>query len=610
MPEYLISLAIGPVQGFIAAARRTRDLWSGSFLLSEISKAVAKSFHDQGSELIFPAPNNLSRDLNPIDEYEEDAFNVGNKILITIVTKEPAKVLEIAKKAARDRWEIISKNAKTKAEKKGVKIDINLWNKQVDDVVEIYGAWKKLEQNDYTKCYRRLDKLLSARKNTREFIQNPIMQNGIPKSSLDGSRENVIQFDKLKQWTYRKAGLNAGEYLDCTGVVKRLGQNPEQFTPISRLAVEPWLQGLPDDAITQDIKDAFEALVSTGLCSRVKGNQEVYKNFPFDGQLLYPFRRDAEKNKLEKDNNDVNSKKALVLLNRLEKTIDDSNLHKNHGVPSSYMVILAADGDRMGELLDKMQSKDEHRIISSTLSRFATNVPNIIRQHQGHCIYAGGDDVLALLPLHTAIECSRDLAIKFKETIEEINGIELIETPPTLSVGMGISHFMNPMPKQLDLARKAEKLAKGNELERSQQKNALAIIIQPRSGAPINFRERWDYKNEQHSAETILYNWINAHNEQLIPRQAGYNLRDAAYAFDWTTPEHSEFIQQETERILGRKRDQEGKPLAKEWIRMVCDRVASKGLFHSADELIMSYRIAQAYKLADHIAGNLKQEEQ
>jgi CRISPR-associated protein Cmr2 len=42
MTDYLLALSIGPVQNFIAAARRTRDLWFGSHVLSEISKAAAR----------------------------------------------------------------------------------------------------------------------------------------------------------------------------------------------------------------------------------------------------------------------------------------------------------------------------------------------------------------------------------------------------------------------------------------------------------------------------------------------------------------------------------------------------------------------------------------
>jgi hypothetical protein len=56
--SHLIAISVGPVQEFIAAARRTRDLWFGSYLLSEISKAVAQSVQDHGGRLIFPHPRN------------------------------------------------------------------------------------------------------------------------------------------------------------------------------------------------------------------------------------------------------------------------------------------------------------------------------------------------------------------------------------------------------------------------------------------------------------------------------------------------------------------------------------------------------------------------
>ena len=40
--RHLLGIHIGPVQEFIAAARRSRDLWFGSWLLSELSKAAAR----------------------------------------------------------------------------------------------------------------------------------------------------------------------------------------------------------------------------------------------------------------------------------------------------------------------------------------------------------------------------------------------------------------------------------------------------------------------------------------------------------------------------------------------------------------------------------------
>ncbi|HHO56021.1 MAG TPA: hypothetical protein ENK21_06495, partial [Trueperaceae bacterium] len=57
--KYLLAIALGPVQGFITSARRSRDLWYGSFLLSEMSKFVAKSLAESPSvgldKLIFPS---------------------------------------------------------------------------------------------------------------------------------------------------------------------------------------------------------------------------------------------------------------------------------------------------------------------------------------------------------------------------------------------------------------------------------------------------------------------------------------------------------------------------------------------------------------------------
>ena len=73
--NYLITISIGPVQEFIASARKLRDLWFGSNFLSELSKTVARSLQEQQAELIFPAisnPNELERN---------SKLNVANKIL-------------------------------------------------------------------------------------------------------------------------------------------------------------------------------------------------------------------------------------------------------------------------------------------------------------------------------------------------------------------------------------------------------------------------------------------------------------------------------------------------------------------------------------------------
>src|SRR5436190_1492786 len=75
--SYLFLVNIGPVQGFIDSARRTRDLAFGSGLLSELSRAAAHEIVRQNGldSLIFPAPSQQAL-LQP----DNKQFIVANKI--------------------------------------------------------------------------------------------------------------------------------------------------------------------------------------------------------------------------------------------------------------------------------------------------------------------------------------------------------------------------------------------------------------------------------------------------------------------------------------------------------------------------------------------------
>jgi len=42
-----VHFALGPVQGFVAQARRTRDLWSGSFILSYLSGCAMNAVREE-----------------------------------------------------------------------------------------------------------------------------------------------------------------------------------------------------------------------------------------------------------------------------------------------------------------------------------------------------------------------------------------------------------------------------------------------------------------------------------------------------------------------------------------------------------------------------------
>ena len=48
---------IGPVQSFVAQARRTKDFWAGSFLLSFLSGVAMAATEEAGGKVLFPKPD-------------------------------------------------------------------------------------------------------------------------------------------------------------------------------------------------------------------------------------------------------------------------------------------------------------------------------------------------------------------------------------------------------------------------------------------------------------------------------------------------------------------------------------------------------------------------
>jgi CRISPR-associated protein Cmr2 len=76
--RYLFLIHIGPVQDFIASARRTRDLAFGSWFLSELSRAAAREIEAQNGldSLIFPAPAKPE-----MLQRNNQEFLVANKII-------------------------------------------------------------------------------------------------------------------------------------------------------------------------------------------------------------------------------------------------------------------------------------------------------------------------------------------------------------------------------------------------------------------------------------------------------------------------------------------------------------------------------------------------
>ena len=87
MTAHLLLVMLGPVQEFIAQARRTRDLWFGSHLLSELSRRAARAMVDGGAQLVFPALTKGHPEIEPCSgplREDRPPLNIANKLLAEV----------------------------------------------------------------------------------------------------------------------------------------------------------------------------------------------------------------------------------------------------------------------------------------------------------------------------------------------------------------------------------------------------------------------------------------------------------------------------------------------------------------------------------------------
>lgn len=86
----------------------------------------------------------------------------------------------------------------------------------------------------------------------------------------------------------------------------------------------------------------------------------------------------------------------------VERKVLKDALHAAKTLPNPYYAVLLMDGDHLGHLLQERGGA----VVSDALQQFTQTVPSIVSEFDGTLVYAGGDDVLALLPRAQAIPCA------------------------------------------------------------------------------------------------------------------------------------------------------------------------------------------------------------
>ncbi len=170
-------------------------------------------------------------------------------------------------------------------------------------------------------------------------------------------------------------------------------------------------------------------------------------------------------------------------LDRLLKTIYEARdrAGRRIGPPSSFYALLLADGDRLGKLVGELGGD----AVGKALAAFTSKVPEVIRKHSGVTVYAGGDDALAMLPVSGVLACAASLADSYRSAFPE--GTD----GATLSAAVTFTHVRLPLGAALTEAhRLLDDIAK-----EANGRDSLAVGVLKPSGLNCQWATTWTRKH-------------------------------------------------------------------------------------------------------------------
>lgn len=557
----LLAFHLGPVQPFIAQARKTRDLWVGSYLLSALMR---EALRDYPGTLLFPAldayplhsPDHPGKD-SVKDSVKDGVADLPNKFIAQHASIDGAKqAAERTQRRIEETWENLAtrvwnylfpdeRDAQLRA----------IWERQTSAsaLFEFYWAAVPYDEHDhvpdnvpdnvpelrtsggasapgapsaYSSAYQRVQRLLDARKRLRAFAASD--EPG-EKSSISGERQALYpaSSDPQNFWRtvarpFHEAQIShlGHEKLDAIDTIKRfasfapgalvpnapfpstytLAAAPFLFAILQRLqapaqtsnqaptldeqqavrnlaaAAEAWAScSTYDQAATFAAIPALNALATDELPRRLlRGTAgAVYPSSYSERQLA-----DVG---VDKTTIDTLLKKGPAALKTFKRAATSVGI----APPASYFAVLLLDGDRMGRLISRQRTPHDHHQLSRALSTFAHTHPRDIVEGNsglGRLVYAGGDDVMAFLPVAHALDAAVRLRTAYGEALREI------APDATASAGIVFAHRHMPLGIILEQARAAENAAK----ERY-GRDALSVTILRRSGNLTSVGAHWNY---------------------------------------------------------------------------------------------------------------------
>lgn len=515
---------LGPVQGFVAQARRTRDFWAGSFILSWLSSVAIACIQKQGGTVEFPVPDaaylrHLYGEAGPNDAYPQQG-SIPNRFKATTAQVPAGFHPEWVTQAVQAAWLALADA---------------VWANDLADLVgdATHTIWQRQTRHFWEMSWTLSDDnaphLLDRRKNWRDLVAPD--EPGHKCMMMDGWQElsgvTHTHMPSVRKFWQQLAGsgktgmatdLGDGEQLCALAFIKRrfarcfadvqielpgqLGRVygwpvPSAVPSISFVAAAPWLAQVlerapmaalqawnaaasriasysemahveddkPFEIDIRCVKEAAEKRRSEGLHRRWAG---------LDGQLYFPTA--LENPRLFADQ--AAARQALQQLQHLRASAQLPTL------ASPYYAVLLMDGDQLGQ---HMGDKDKQKPISAALNQFTQAVGDIVRQHNGFLVYAGGDDVLALLPLEDALAAAAALQAQYKAAFAQPSPAGK-PIASTLSGAIEFVHIRTPLTRVLQDAHRLL----GDVAKEDVGRNAIAVRVWKPSGLALQWAMPWE----------------------------------------------------------------------------------------------------------------------
>lgn len=442
----LVMLAVPGVQSFIESSRTTADLYAASQIRVAIMRsAVGSAEGASGAVLVFPP---TTREAS------------SNRLVVDVPAGMGQSVGTAAAEAAAETWRK------------------RVGGGPLDRSEDLAVVWVVSAGDDEKSRYTNAQRALSDRRRLRDFAG----RNGANPLGLCH-----MCGEHPASWTpaaLEKQFLGEGERLCRVCLTKRWHKHAhpqEGFPSTSAISSGPYRRAVLSQMTKPAVAAAVDELVKAvkrlgpdlprpasnaipGLSSNSAAGTALLS---IDGQWCYPesWQTNALNRELKITGGEELAKHGADAARSLQRACGDGHL-------TPYYAIVALDADQLGRRLGDLGSFERQIQTAQLMSAAAVTQQGVVEHADqlGRLVFAGGDDVLALLPATTAL---RAASLAAAGTTQELR-----TTLPDVTVSGAIAyvHRTYPFGPALRLAREALKSAK------DAGRNRLAVVVVRRGG--------------------------------------------------------------------------------------------------------------------------------